>query len=88
MWAIYGFNTAWKRACAATEATGLTFHDLRGTAVIRLAIEECSEVEIVTITGHSLKDVGSISDTHYLHRDSRLADSAIRKPEQNQETPK
>lgn len=87
-WTIYGFNTSWKRACAAAGVTGLTFHDLRGTAVTRLAIAECTEAEIATITGHSMKDVGSILDAHYLHRDSRLADSAIRKLERSQETPK
>ena len=59
----------------------LTFNDLRGTAVTRLALVGCNEAEIVTITGHSLRDVRSILDVHYLHRDPALADSAIRKLE-------
>jgi integrase len=58
-----------------------TFHDLRGTAVTRLAIAGCTEAEIATITGHSLRDVRSILDVHYLHRDPALAESAIRKLE-------
>ena len=33
---------------------GVTFNDLRGTAVTRLALAECTEAEIATITGHSL----------------------------------
>ena len=33
----------------------LTFHDLRGSAVTRLARAECTTAEIATITGHSLK---------------------------------
>ena len=37
--------------------------------------------EIATITGHSLRDVRSILDAHYLHRDPALAESAIRKLE-------
>ena len=61
----------------------VTFNDLRGTAVTRLAIAGCTEAEIATITGHSLRDVRSILDAHYLHRDAALADSAIRKLEEN-----
>jgi hypothetical protein len=37
--------------------------------------------EIATITGHSLKDVGTILDSHYLNRDSALGEAAIRKLE-------
>ena len=38
----------------------MTFNDLRGTAVTRLALVGCSESEIATITGHSIRDVRSI----------------------------
>ena len=55
--------------------------DLRGTAVTRLAMVGCSEAEIATLTGHSLRDVHSILDAHYLNRDQSLAESAIRKLE-------
>jgi hypothetical protein len=41
----------------------------------------CTEAEIVTITGHSLRDVRSILDAHYLHRDIELARNAITKLE-------
>jgi hypothetical protein len=37
--------------------------------------------EIATITGHSLRDVRSILDAHYLHRDTELARAAIHKLE-------
>lgn len=40
-----------------------------------------TEAEIATITGHSLRDVRSILDAHYLNRDPKLAESAIRKLE-------
>ena len=40
-----------------------------------------AKAEIATITGHSLRDVRSILDAHYLHRDRELAESAIRKLE-------
>ncbi len=80
-WTSHGFSASWRKLVAKAQVTGLTFHDLRGTAVTRLAIAGCSEAEIATITGHSLKDVGAILDAHYLSRDSRLAESAIRKLE-------
>ena len=69
------------RACKRVGVVGLTFHDLRGTAVTRLAIAGCTEAEIATITAHSLRDVRSILDAHYLHRDPALAENAIRKLE-------
>jgi len=42
---------------------------------------KCTEAEIATITGLSLRSVRSILDTHYLHRDAALAESAIAKLE-------
>jgi hypothetical protein len=59
----------------------VTFNDLRGTAVTRLALVGCTEAEIVSITGHNLNDVRSILDAHYLHRDPELARTAINKLE-------
>jgi integrase len=84
-WTRFGFGSSWRKACTKAGVVGLTYHDLRGTAVTRLALAGCSEAEIATITGHSMKDVGSILDAHYLHRDSRLAESAIRKLEESVE---
>jgi integrase len=80
-WTSHGFQTSWRIAARKAGITGVTFHDLRGTAVTRLAIVGCTEAEIATITGHSLRDVRSIMDTHYLLRDPALAESAIRKLE-------
>ena len=59
----------------------MTFNDLRGTAVTRLALVGCTEAEIAAITGHTLRDVRSILDANYLHRDPALADNAITKLE-------
>jgi len=80
-WTEDGFRSSWRKACAAAGISGLTFHDLRGTAVTRLAVAGCTEAEIAAITGHSLRDVGAILDAHYLHRDPALAESAIHKLE-------
>jgi integrase len=41
------------------------FHDLRGTAVTRLALAGCSMFEIASITGHSEKQVHAILEAHY-----------------------
>ncbi|MET4201685.1 integrase [Bradyrhizobium sp. LA8.1] len=59
----------------------LTFHDLRGTAVVRLAIAGASVPQIAAVTGHSLKDVEAILDAHYLGRDIQLAEAAVLKLE-------
>ncbi|MER9316720.1 integrase [Mesorhizobium sp. M0659] len=44
----------WRKACASAGVVGVTFNDIRGTAVTRLALVEASVPEIATITGHSL----------------------------------
>jgi len=80
-WTSHGFQSSWLRASRRAGIAGLTFNDLRGTAVTRLAIAGCTEAEIATITGHSLRDVRSILDLHYLARDPALAESAIAKLE-------
>lgn len=86
-WTTGGFRASWRKACAKAGIVGVTFNDLRGTAVTRLALAECTEAEIATITGHSLRDVRSILDAHYLHRDPALAENAIRKLETRTKTP-
>jgi integrase len=80
-WTSSGFRASWRKACAKAGIIDLTFNDLRGTAVTRLALAGCTEAEIVSTTGHSLNDVRSILDAHYLHRDPALARSAIAKLE-------
>ena len=86
-WTESGFRASWRKACKKAGISGVTFHDLRGTAVTRLALSGCSVAEIASITGHSLKDVGAIIDTHYLKRDGGLAVSAIKKLETRTKTP-
>lgn len=86
-WTGDGFRSSWRKACAAVGVVGVTFNDLRGTAVTRLALAGCTEAEIATITGHSMRDVRSILDAHYLHRDPELAKTAIRKLETRTKNP-
>jgi hypothetical protein len=49
--------------------------------VVRLALAEATVPQIATFTGHSLKDVEAILDTHYLGRDVQLAEAAVLKLE-------
>jgi integrase len=80
-WTPDGFRASWRKACQKAGIADVTFNDLRGTAVTRLALVGCSEPEIASITGHSLRDARSILDAHYLHRDYELARTAINKLE-------
>lgn len=80
-WTTGSFRVAWHRTARAAKIEDRTFHDLRGTAIHRLSLAQATVPEIATITGHSLKDVQSILDKHYLHRDVALADRAIDKLE-------
>jgi integrase len=86
-WTSDGFRASWRKACAAAGIAGLTFHDLRGTAVTRLAKVGATEAEIATFTGHSLQTVRAILDKHYLARDPALGESAIRKLERGTNSP-
>jgi integrase len=74
-------NRLWRKECKRLGIVGVTFNDLRGTAVTHLALVGCSEAQIATITGHSLGQVRSIMDAHYLHRHPELGEQPIRKLE-------
>jgi integrase len=78
-WTESGFQSAWGKATTRAGVRGLTFHDLRGTAVVTLARAGCNEVEIYSITGHKPSDVQAILTAHYLPRDAEVASNAIEK---------
>jgi integrase len=86
-WTSDGFRASWRKASHTAGVLGVTFHDLRGTAVTRLALVGATEAEIANITGHSLRDVHAILDMHYLARDPALGENAIRKLERGTKTP-
>jgi integrase len=79
-WQGNRFRKAWGDATRKAKIVDRTFHDLRGTAVTRLAEAECSHAEIAAITGHSMRDVGAILD-RYLARTDKIALAAIAKLE-------
>ncbi|WP_218128354.1 tyrosine-type recombinase/integrase [Rhodospira trueperi] len=76
-WTAAGFSASWRKLCARAGIEGLTFNDLRGTAVTRLARAGCDHAEISAITGHKMGDVGRVLDHHYVSRNALLADEAI-----------
>lgn len=79
-WQSNSFRKAWGAASKAAGIDGLTFHDLRGTAIRRLSEADCTPQEIATITGHSLRDVAAILD-RYSARTNKIAIAAIAKLE-------
>ena len=83
-WTSDGFRTSWRRLCAKAAIVGLTFHDLRGSAVTRLALAHASPPEIAGVTGHSLADVDVILNRHYLGERATLAAAAIRRLERKE----
>jgi integrase len=78
-WTSDGFRASWGKAFdrAKLGDVDLHFHDLRGTAVTRLALASCTVPQIAAITGHSPRDVDEILKAHYLGGQSELADQAI-----------
>jgi integrase len=83
-WSSGAIQKAMGEAKRKAGIEGLTFHDLRGTTVTRLAEAGCTNAEIASITGHSLDSVAQILAT-YLGRTRGLALAAIRKLEQKRD---
>jgi integrase len=69
-WTSHAFQAAFGAAARSAGVSGLTFHDLRGSAITRLALAGSSEAEIATLSGHSLSDVRTVLEKFYLHRGS------------------
>jgi integrase len=78
-WTSDGFRASWGKAFdkAKLGDADLHFHDLRGTAVTRLALAGCTTPQIAAITGHSPRDVDEILKAHYLGGQAELAEQAI-----------
>lgn len=77
-WSPDGFRSSWARACKAAGIESVHFHDLRGTAITRLAEAGCTEAEIASISGHSIGEVANVIG-RYLARSEALADAGIEK---------
>lgn len=81
-WKADNFRHHWRAATVAAGCDGLTFHDLRGTAVTRLADAGCIPAEIAAITGHSQRSLAPMLDS-YQARTDRQSDMAIVKLERS-----
>lgn len=84
-WKVDHFRHAWREVTKEAGLDGLRFNDLRGTAVTELADAGCTSIQIVAITGHSLKSVDGILE-HYLARTTAQGTSAIVKLENQRRT--
>lgn len=86
-WTGDGFRSSWRKARIKAGIEGVTFNDLRGTAVTRLRGEGCTHAEIGAITGHKNAEINAILEKHYAASDPELARSAIRKLEARRKSP-
>ncbi len=84
-WKTDHFRHAWREATLKAGVDGLTFNDLRGTAVTAFADAGCTTIEIASITGHALKSVEGILE-HYVARTRAQANAAIHKLENARRT--
>lgn len=84
-WTKDGFKTSWGKAMASEEVKieDVVFHDLRGTFICDRAREGSSIEDIARISGHSMSEVKSVLEKHYLATDQHLADAVILRMERN-----
>ena len=80
-WTADGFGSSCGKLSDRAGIDDHTFHNLRGTAVVRLAIAGGTVPQIATLAGHSLRDVEAIPDAHCLGHDMQLAEAAVLKLE-------
>lgn len=87
-WTSDGFKTSWGKAVTAAGIQGLTFNDLRGTAITRWAEADATVPQIAALSGHSLKDVEKILEQHYLSMSQKLGDEVILRMERERKLSK
>ena len=85
-WTGAGFASSWRKTLAKAGIDGLTFHDLRGTALTRLALAGCDAAELAAISGLSIGQVNAILDRHYISRRHLLGNEAIARLEHARRT--
>ena len=70
-WTSSGFRASWRKEMARLHVKGVTFHDLRGTAITfafaNLDRSHPEKIRLISeISGHSQDDAESIIRKHYL----------------------
>ncbi|AZO48092.1 tyrosine-type recombinase/integrase [Mesorhizobium sp. M4B.F.Ca.ET.058.02.1.1] len=84
-WTKDGFKSSWGKAMSSEEINieGVTYHDLRGTFICERAREGSSIEDITRISGHSMAEIRSVLEKHYLATDQGLSDAVILRSEKN-----
>lgn len=82
-WTKDGFKTSWGKECARLKIGAVTFHDLRGTFITERAREGSSVEDIAKISGHSISEIKSVLEKHYLADDQDASDAVILRMERN-----
>lgn len=85
-WTKDGFKTSWGKFCARDDMAieDVTFHDLRGTFITERAREGSSVEDIAKISGHSISEVKTVLEKHYLAPDQASSDAVIVRMERTQ----
>lgn len=65
-WTSDGFSASWRKALVKAGITGLTFHDLRGSAITRFYNGGMKVEEIAAISGHALSEIKAALEQSYL----------------------
>lgn len=84
-WDQDSFRSRWHKTCQRagvknSSQGGVTFHDLRGTAITRMFLAGCSQIEVSNVSGHGMKSLDAKSSLgNYIARDTTFAASAIAK---------
>ena len=63
-WREDNFSSDFGEETKRAGINGLTFHDLRGTAITTLAENGCTPAEIASISGHSARNIDKILDAY------------------------
>ena len=82
-WTKDGFKTSWGKECARLGIEGVTFHDLRGTFITAARRDGSTVEQIATISGHTISEVSSVLEKHYLADDQQVSDAVILRMEKN-----
>ncbi|TPW29698.1 integrase [Martelella alba] len=83
-WTKDGFKTSWGKQMRDLGIEGVTFHDLRGTFITDRRREGSTVEQIASISGHSISEVSSVLEKHYLADDQQASDAVITRMERTQ----
>lgn len=82
-WTKDGFKTSWGKECARLGIEGVTFHDLRRTFITERKREGSTAEQIAGVTGHSISEINTVLERHYLADDQQASDAVILRMERN-----